>query len=323
LFDRRVRFWRAVAQFLPAFLPAAGLYAGWRWFVLSEFSAGELKLLPFDQWHWEMLADILSRIGVIVVEKAVFFSFMLLALILLAVRIRRRGLDLAGRLLALLMGTCALYNVFLLLTYVAHFTPEMSADAHSFFRYNTHLSMLLVLALATLARAVFEERGWAPSWSARRFAATLLVAASLAVPIGFAERLRFDLVMPQPLVRALGHDLGARLKPDDKLALVLPGDNNSVAVMLQSVLRYETPRLPGVELTVLKSFDDRTLATLDALGIGKAFLSCTPDGGSFPAHRALLLLRASEGWRQVAVWRYPEPNTARWTAMLSASALCR
>ena len=323
LFDRRVRFWRALARFVPAFLPAAALYVVWRWFVLSELSAGELKLLPFDQWHWEMLPEILSRIGVIVVEKAVFFAFMLLALVLLAMRIRRRSLDLPGRLLALLMGTCALYNVFLLLTYVAHFTPEMSADAHSFFRYNTHLSLLLVLALVTLARAVFEERGWAPSWGARRLAAGLVVLASLAVPVGFAERLRFDLVMPQPLVRALGHDLGARLRPDDRLALVLPGDNNSVAVMLQSVLRYETPRLPGVQLMVVKSFDDRTLAALDAQGIGKAFVSCTPDGGSFPAHRALLLLRASEGWRQVAVWRYPEPNNTRWTPMLSASTLCR
>jgi hypothetical protein len=322
--DRRVGFWRMLPRFLPAFLPAAGLYLVWRWFVLSEFSAGELRPLPVDQWHWEVLPQTLSRIGAIIVEKGVFFAFMLLALILLVLRIRRRGLDLSGRLLALLLGTCALYNVFLLVAYVALFSPQMSADAHSFFRYNTHLSLLLVLALATLARTEFEEHGWAPSWGKRRVAAGACVLASLAVPIAFAERLRFDLVMPQPLVRALGHDLGSLLKPDDRLALVLPGDNNSVAVMLQSVLRYEAPRLPRIELIVFRRLDDRTLSTLEGQGIDKVLISCTPDGaGALPAHRALLLVRARVGWTPLAVWRYPEPDGTRWTPMLSASALCR
>jgi len=322
--DQRVRFWRTLTYFLPAFVPATGLYLVWRWFVLNEFSVGELKPLPMDQWHWDVLPQTLSRIGVIVIEKGVFFAFMLLALVLLVVRVRRRGLDLPARLLALLLGTCTLYNVFLLLAYVALFSPQMSADAHSFFRYNTHLCLLLVLTLATLARAEFEERGWAPSWGARRVVGGLCVLASLAAPIAFAERLRFDLVMPQPLVRALGHDLGMLLKPDDRLALVLPGDNNSVAVMLQSVLRYEEPRLPAVELMVSKRFDDRTLSTLEAQGIRKAVISCTPDGtGSLPARRALLLVRDPGGWRPIAVWRYPDPDGTRWTPMLSASALCR
>ena len=326
LLDRRVGFWRATVRFVPAFLPAVALYLVWRWWVLDAFPKGdgELKLLPLDQWNWDLLPQILARMGGIVVEKGVFFGAMLLALVLTVVRIRRKGFDLPGRLLALLIGTVVLYNFFLLLTYVAHFTPEMSADAHSFFRYNTHLSMLLVLALTTLGRALYEERGWAPSWRARRLAAGVLVLAALAVPVGFAKRLRFDLVMPEPLVRALGHDLGRLLKPDDKLALILPGDNNSVAVMLQSVMRYEAPRLPRVELTVLRTFDDRTLSTLESQGIGKAFLSCSPDGaGSLPAHRALLLVRSAQGWNTAAVWRYPAPGGTRWTPLLAPSALCR
>jgi len=324
ILDRRIGFWRGLLRFLPAFLPAAALYLIWRWWVLSAFAGGELKLLPFEQWHWDLLPQILSRMGDILLEKGVFFGFMLLALLLMMVRIRRKGFDLPGRLLALLIGTAVLYNGFLLLTYVAHFTTEMSADAHSFFRYNTHLSMLLVLALTTLARSIFEERGWHPSWGMRRLGAAALVLACLAVPVGFAKRLRFDLVMPQPLVRALGHDLGTLLKPDDKLALVVPEENNSVRLMLESVMRYEAPRLPRLEVTVYKSLDDRTLSTLDGQGIAKAFVSCTPEGvGTLPAHRALLLVRSSEGWKPAAVWRYPEPDGSRWTPMLSRSALCR
>src|SRR4029077_15076884 len=111
------------------FLPAAVLYLVWRWFVLNEFSVGELKPLPVDQWNWDILPQTLARIGGIVIEKGGFFAFMLLALILLVVRIRRRGLDLPARLLALLVGTSALYDAFLLFAYVAHFSPQMSADA--------------------------------------------------------------------------------------------------------------------------------------------------------------------------------------------------
>jgi hypothetical protein len=327
LLDRRVHFWRAMVRFLPAFLPAAALYLVWRWFALTAFAAGErveLKLLPFNQWHWEVLPQVLSRIGTIVLEKGVFFAFILISLVLLVVRLRRRGPDLPARLLALLVGTFVLYNLFLLLIYVAHFAPEMSADAHSFFRYNTHLSLLLVLALATFARAVFEERRWMPSWGKRRLAASVLVVASLVVPVAFAERLRFDLVMPQPLVRALGHDLGAFLNPGDKLALALPGDNNSVGLMLRSVLRYEAPRVPGVEVTEVKTFDGGTLPALEAQGVQKVLVSCAPEGISgLPAKRASLLVRSSDGWKPVATWRYPERDRTRWTPMLSASALCR
>ena len=86
----------------------------------------------------------------------------------------------------------------------------------------------------------------------------------------------------------------------------------------------EAPRRPTVDLTVVKSFDDRTLAALEAQGIGKVLVSCTPEAtGSLPAHRALLLERLPDGWKRVALWRYPEADDTRWTPLLSASALCR
>src|SRR5262249_39222612 len=37
LLDRRVRFWRSIVRFVPAFLPAASLYLVWRWFALTAF----------------------------------------------------------------------------------------------------------------------------------------------------------------------------------------------------------------------------------------------------------------------------------------------
>jgi hypothetical protein len=324
LADRRIGIGRALALFGPSFLPAAALYLIWRWFVLTSFAGGELKLLPFEQWHWEMLPQVLARIGEIVAEKGVFFAFLALAFVLLAIQLVRRGLDLATRLLAILAGTWVFYNAFLLLTYVAHFGPEMSADAHSYFRYSTHLSLLLVLALTASARATFEADGVAPGWNLRRAGAAAMVTAVIAMPIGFVKRLRFDQAMPQPLVRALGRDAASFLNPADKLALVLPGDNNSVATMLQGVLRYETPRRPSLEVTVIKAFDGETLAALAAQGFSKALVSCMPDNVlELPEGKAVLIERHGDRWDAAAIWRYPEPDDTRWSAILAPKPLCR
>jgi hypothetical protein len=200
----------------------------------------------------------------------------------------------------------------------------MSADAHSYFRYSTHLSLLLVLALAAYARALFEARGAVPGWNLRRAAAAAMVAAVVAMPIAFVKRLRFDLAMPQPLVRALGRDAASFLKPDDRLALVLPGDNNSVATMLQSVLRYEALRRPSLEIALIKTFDGGTLGVLTAQGFSKALISCMPDNAEeLPERKAVLIERQGDRWEPVAVWRYPEPDDARWGAILAPAPLCR
>ncbi len=324
LTGRRGTRLRALAFHIPAFLPAAALYLLWRWFVLVSFREGELKLLPPDQWRWEVLPQVFRRIGEIVMGKGVFFALLALAVVLLVHRLMRRGLDQPTRLLALLAFVFLGYNTFLLFTYVAHFSPEMSADAHSFFRYNTHLSLLLVIALTAFARYTISERGRIPGPSRRRVAAAAAVLVATLAPVLFVKRLRFDLVMPQPLVRALGTDTAERLQPGDHLALVLPGDNGSVATMLESVLRYEAPRWPTLELSVRDTFDGTTLADLASSGATKALITCTPEGvEGLPAGQPVLLQRQDDHWRVLQAWRYPQWDGARWSPILAAKPLCR
>lgn len=324
LAGRRGTRLRALAFHIPAFLPAAALYLVWRWFVLVSFQEGELKLKPLDQWRWDMLPQVFHRIGEIVMGKGVFFTLLALAVVLLAHRLMRRGLDQPTRLLALLVAVFLGYNAFLLFTYVAHFSPEMSADAHSFFRYNTHLSLLLVIALTTLARNVISEQGRIPGPSRRRIAAAAAVLIATLAPLLFVKRLRFDLVMPQPLVRALGTDTAERLQPGDHLALVLPGDNGSVAAMLESVLRYEAPRWPTLQLSVRDTFDGTTLAELASSGATKALITCTPEGvEGLPAGQPVLLERQQDRWHVLQAWRYPIWDGARWSPILAAKPLCR
>ena len=143
----------------------------------------------------------MRSIGKIVAEKPVYFGCVALAFVSLPLLLRRRGWTATTRLLAFQAAALLLYNLYLMAAYVAHFPGEMSAEAHSFFRYNTHLALVLVLTLALVARDLLVESGLL-----RRFyspAGAALVAPG-AGAVGFAYRLRFDLVMPQPLVWELG-----------------------------------------------------------------------------------------------------------------------
>ena len=324
LASRRGTRLRALALHVPVFLPAAALYLVWRWFVLVNFQQGELKLLPSDQWQWEMLPEVFHRIGEIILGKGVFFGLLAIAMISLVHRLVSRGLDLPARLLALLVAVFLGYNAFLLFTYVAHFSPEMSADAHSFFRYNTHLSLLLVIALTTLARSVVSERSLMPGPPRRRMAAAAAVLLAVLAPVLMVKRLRFDLVMPQPLVRALGTDTAELLRPGDRLALVLPGDNGSVATMLESVFRYETPRWPTIDISVRDEFDATTLEDLASAGITKVLITCAPRGAEgLTAGQPVLLEWQQEQWHILQAWRYPVWDNERWSPILAAKPLCR
>lgn len=321
LCDRNVRFWRGMLAFAPAFLPAVGLYLLWRWFVVTHFAVGELKLLPPEEWHWHLLPQILAGIGRAMLETGLFYGVLALSFLPLGAAFGRRGFDLTARLSALSLGVFIAYNAFLIFVYVAHFSSEQSIAVHSYFRYSQHLSLLMMLVLAACAveRFKLQLRGrWVGLGSA---AAAILW---LALPVCFAERLRFDLAEPQPLLRALVRDAAGFVGPSDKLAAVLPGDGGAVSPVLEGLLRYAAPRRPGVELTVVDGLDGTTLASLAQKGVSKVLISCTTEEvGEVPRRRAVLLEREGEGWRAVAIWRYPESAGRRWSGLPTAKPFCR
>jgi len=321
LCDRRVRSWRGLATFLPAFLPAAALYLLWRWFVLTHFADGELKLLPPEQWNWQILPQILARIGWVITQKGFYFGTLALCPAILAVSLLQRGFGIASRLLALLLAVVLFYNAFLIAAYVAHFEAEQSVDAHSYFRYSQHYSLLMLLSIVVW---LVETVGpWARGRTLRLAAAAATLTV-LALPVVLADGLRFDLDMPQPLLRALVHDAAGFIGPTDKLAVVLPGDTETVAPMMEGVLRDTAPRRPNVDLTVLKRMDGDTLPDLARKGVDKVLISCTPlETADLPAGRAALLERVGESWRRIATWRYPAPDDKRWVGFLAAEPFCR
>ena len=322
-YERRIGWRRAVLGFGGAALPALALYLVWRWFVLTRFPEGELKPLPFDEWNWGNLVPIFASMGKVVIEKITFFACVVVLFVFLERRLRHRQLDPTGQALGLAAATFLLYNGFLMVTYIGHFPGIMSVEAHSYFRYNTHLALLIEFALVVTLR-----NRLAPRLAARPgLARTLAIAAvglALVVPVGFAQRLRFDFDMPQPVVRQLARQLAPELPETGKLALLLPGDTNSVDWMLTSLLHFVPPRRPDLDI---KSWDRSDPAAFDAAaaeGYDLAFLSCTGDGTlGLPPKSSALLRHGPDGWQPVKVWPYPPVNPKqRWQPALAPGPLC-
>jgi hypothetical protein len=315
--DARIGWRAGVRGFGVAALPALLLYAAWRGFVLVYFPDGELQPLPIEQWQWQNLPAIIGSILGVLLEKPVLFAFVVFNIALFALNWRRGRRDAASLVQGLASVTFLFYNGFLVLTYIGHFPGVMSLEAHSYFRYNTHLSLLLLLGVALeIGR---RAPSVLPTRPRRHAIGIVLVGIMLLAPIGFAQRLRFDLEPPQPLIRALARNLAAHLKPDDRLALLLPGDNGSTGTALAAALRYEQPRRPSLDLKQIFSADPAA-----AVGYSLAFLSCT-DGNTLglPAHAAALLAQADGGWRMVDLWPYPPvPPGQRWNGNLAGAPLC-
>ncbi|HTZ38265.1 MAG TPA: hypothetical protein VMB84_19735 [Stellaceae bacterium] len=323
LAERRGNGRRAVAETALVLVPAALLYLVWRWFV-AHAGVAELEPLPLNEWNWARLPATFEGIVGSIAEKPIYFAAEVTAFVLLAILLRREGWTRTTRLLGFNAAAFVLYNGFLVATYIAHFSAEMAVEAHSYFRYNTHLSLILVLSLALaacdLARPLWARQG------GRRGIAAAAVLLALAAPVAFAERLRFDIEMPQPLVWDLAAALKPHLADGDRLALLLPGDNGEVGDLLASYLASAPPRRRGLDITRFGSADSAALDSAAAAGDALAVVSCTPAGLlGLPAGQAALLRREPDsGWQVAAAWPYrTDLKLSRWQRNRHWPALCR
>jgi hypothetical protein len=308
---------KAGASMLLAAVPALLLYLGWRWYVLNYFALGELKGLPLDQWHIRELPTILLNILRAIGERGVFFAILFVTLALAAWRLFRREHDLGTRVAALLLGVTLVYNLALLSAYVAHFEGEMGIEAHSYFRYNTHLGLLLMATLVLFARD-WRWSEFGGRW--RRAVPTLVVLLALLVPLPFLRMLRFDLEVPNLRAYRLAHEAATRIADGDKLLLILPGDNGTLPPTIEGVLRDLPPRRPNVVLEVASD-----VATGFAnKGYSRALLSCAPsDIDPALSGEGELLRRQAGDWQIEARWIYdPPPPHARWSQVLAPAPLC-
>jgi hypothetical protein len=312
-----VRSAAALRYIALALVPATSLYAIWRYHV-AYAGVTELNPLPFTEWNWSSLSETGASVLRVILGKPTYFSCIAVAALALPLLFLRQRWTVTTRLLVFNAVLFVLYNIFILMTYIAAFPTEMSIEAHSYFRYNTHLSLVLVLSLALTARDLGVV-GW------MRLARVGVLTLALLAPVLFFKRLRFDLDMPQPLVWDLAREIADHVGDGERLALLLPGDNDSVATMLSGVLADTAPRRRGLDLLRRNTVDADTLEEAVRLGYSLVFVSCTPEKWQdLPASEPVLLRHADDGWHTVAVWPYPADATKqRWQHILAWGPLCR
>ena len=320
--EGRVQLAAALRGTVLAVLPALFLSAIWRYHV-GRAGVDELTLLPIGDWNWTHLSDTAVSVLGVISEKPLYFGCAAAAVLALPLVWWRQGWTATSRLLTFNAALFGLYNIFIFTTYIAVFPSEMSSAAHSYFRYNTQLSLVLVLSLALTVRDLgAAARIWERPL---RAASAAVLGLALVAPIAFAKRLRFDLDMPQPLVWDLAKKLSPYLSDGGRLALLLPGDNDSVATMIAGVLTDTPPRRHMLDLLRRNTADAATLDEAARLGYPLALISCTPNGlGDLPAGQAILLRHDPDGWHLITAWPYP-PHAAerRWQHILSWPPLCR
>jgi hypothetical protein len=320
--ERKVRIGSALRFAVLVTLPAIFLYAIWRYYV-AHAGVDELKPLPFAEWNWAHLSTTTASALEVISGKPFYFGCVAAAMLLVPLLLSRDGWTPTTRLLTFNGSLFALYNLFIFATYIAAFPSEMSIEAHSYFRYNTHLSLVLVLALALAIRdlgAVFWPRA-----VRFRIAGGLVLLIAVVAPVAFVKRLRFDLDMPQPLVWDLAKKLSQHLRDGDRVALLLPGDNGSVATMISGVLADTPPRRRMLDLLRRNTADPAALDEAARLGYPLALISCTPQGwDDLPPSAAVLLEHRANGWGIAAAWPYPaDAAKRRWQHILSWAPLCR
>ena len=314
----------ALRTLLLAALPAFALYIAWRAHVTLRFPDGEQATHMERAWADARLADILRDMVWVAGNK--MFQFGLFALVLgLAVR-PPAAIAAANRtLLRLCALTVIFFNLFLVATFLLHFGRE-----HSYFRYNTQLSLATVLALILAIGDMARGRQGPPPLARRLLAGTAIVLM-LGAPVAAQILLRFDRDQPQPQLRFLAASLAAEIPPDSRIALILPQDNSTSGMALESLLRNTHPRRPALEVTHISTPTTQTLAQLADNGVTLALVSCTdsagvmPLGPNLPPRSALLLRHENGKWVQAKSWAYPA--TAKrskwgWTNFIAEEPFC-
>jgi hypothetical protein len=333
-FDPRIGPRRAFPSLVASALPALLLVGIWRFYVATHFSADdELRLMPPSEWNFAALPAILSSAAFQIWQRMPFFILLYGVSLAAIPLVFRRGLTPAARLFLLTLGVTILYTLFLIFTYIAHFPGEIGASAHSFFRYNTHLEFLAMLAVVAFARETWVRRGSPPLGSGWSVVAAAAIMLALVAPVATAAWIRGDRRMPQPLVWDLGAFAAPYLDDGNRIALLLPGDNRSVAFMLRVAIALGPPHHALANFSDFTKADPETLRASLSKNNDFALISCvpaalaaSPQGQTLNlvAGKAALLARMGDSWRLVAQHAYPEiPAPERWTTELSPGPFCR
>jgi hypothetical protein len=324
LLDERVPTARAWVSLALAMLPAALFYAAWRLYVLGHFQAGELKLLPVSAWRAGRIPEVLTSMGAIALHRSLLFVC-LTAAGPLGYLLWRRGRQWteAARALALVLLIFVAFNAFLVFAYVVHFGGADGEEAHSYFRYNSHLSLLMMLAFSLAGRELYRIHPPELAPALARWMPRLLLALTVVAPVVFLKKVRFDLAMPQPVLWDLSRTFAERLKDSERVALVAPGDNGTLLLNLRGYLALTRPRRSDLDLVPMADSGPSVLRRLSEDGFAKAIVTCAASIGlGSDLAEAVLLERGADGWAVTLRQPYRLTPGMDWMAQFPIEPFC-
>lgn len=290
-------------------IPAALIYGLWRHYVASEIPGQEFGILPFDQWNFHLIGTILTLMVKVALKKSFYFGIMIIAMILgLVSLLRWQG---AKSRMAIIIGASFFaYNLFLFFTYVAVFRGYEAEHIASYWRYNQHLGLMAsafaLYWLAHLWQAKIEGKSW------QKYVSVLGFVLVIAAPVGFADKLRFDLEAPKPHMRPVAREVASLVGSSGRVQVLDPlgtGESNVIT-------RFDGGRADFVtsNLSAYNPNDDLYMAKFieqDKAKTHVLIFSMTP---SIPKYFALdldadtsyLLAPSDSGWTIVKSWLHPK-----------------
>jgi hypothetical protein len=279
-------------------LPPALVYAAWRYEVNVPLAGTTVhELLPFKDWQYWNIPVILRQMSYVAALKGGFFGLILLLAGRAAWGLVHRSDDNATKITLITTIVFIGYTAFLVLVYIALFIGKEGVDVQSYWRFNTQLGPLALLAAVTVVAPHWKRRvGGLPAPGAAG-----LVLICLGAPFAFLPTLRVDLHSGQPRIWAIGRDLGQIVPAHARLDVVMPGDNGDLSELMEGVLTQVHPRRTDIVVT-----RQNTVHRLPREAL--IWLSCASSQTNnllrVDARRgsALLLKFGSSGWQAIHAW---------------------
>lgn len=279
-------------------LPAAVVLV-WRWHVGRFLSGQEMTVLPMSHWHVAQIPLILKGMLDVAVNKGGHFGLGLV-MVILGLRGLWRNRNRLDRLCALGAMMFVGYNLFLLVTYVVVFGDYEALHVASFWRYNTHLGLALMLPAAMLAGAGLRRLGGRP---ALKRAAWLAVAGVVAGPLLTAHYIRFDIDPMKSFMRQSLRHAGEAMPPGTRAVVVDPHGSGLTGVFAT----YEWSGRVRVQSYHSAFTSEPPLAWLERQPVEWAFIASAQEKlGLTPNTSALLVHRQGGTWNVVEEFPYPD-----------------
>lgn len=287
-------------KFLPLLVPTVLLILTWRSGIVA--GVGELSIRPPSEWEWNLLPNILESMAEVMAAKGGYFGLALVLTVLACWHWKKDEWALARLFTVVFLG----YNAFLLFVYLAVLNSYESANAASYWRYNTHVGALETLAAVAAAGIAWRCYG-AGHRTLPKMLAALGIAAVIVGPLLTIKYLRFDRQPVKVHIRTVAAEMAPLLPPDAKLTVVDPRGTGFYAIYVDYLLGFGRQVDLSINVFGAKNTLDHLLPEAEKyLWVHtQNSKSAAAIGLPLATNASHLLAADGDHWRVVHSWPFP------------------